>query len=77
MNKINQLKNENPKLFNVNEIMKVSQSCSYLVLCLIDYFNYINKIYDDGTTFNTIKEADSKLKTYNSKLILLKSRCKI
>ena len=53
MNKINQLKNENPKLFNVNEIMKVSQSCSYLVLCLIDYFNYINKIYDDGTTFNT------------------------
>ena len=77
MNKINQLKNENPKLFNVNEMMKVSQSCSYLILCLIDYFNYINKIYDDGTTYNKIKEADSKLKTYKSKLILLKARCKI
>ena len=77
INKINQLKNENPKLFNFNEMMKVSQSCSYLVLCLIDYFNYINKIYDDGTTYNEIKEANSKLKTYKSKLILLKARCKI
>lgn len=55
---------------------KFSQTCSNLILCLCDFWNYINGIYEDGTSIVEIKKIYSKLKDYKSKLILLKGKCK-
>ena len=56
---------------------KFSQTCSNLILCLCDFWNYINGIYEDGTSLIEVKNAYSKLKAYKSKLILLKARCQV
>lgn len=58
----------NPKLFNTSELIKVNRACSYLSFVLKEIKDYISAKHTDGTFFEEIRYAKKRIDEIKSLL---------